>query len=640
MSSRPARWLRSNERWLTARIGEVARAFEPDPATPPSTESEAISASMSKPPALISLAESLGLTQFEQDLLVLTAGVELQPSLASDVGSLLGHGHDASPTLGLALDHLPNSHWSALSPGSPLRRLRMLEVTPGPSLASSPLRLDERVLHHLLGADHLDERLTAMIHPVGGGEPLPGSRKQRVREIVDSWRAGSMLIQVLGPDPSDRSSVAAAASEKLGAVCYRIAAEDIPASPSEREGLQRLWTRETRFTPSMLIVEIGDTITDEQERAAIRFAEDTPGCLVSTREAVATQGPSKGIEVPALAPNERWTLLAPVLGADKSDPPPPAVTQFALSTGRLLAAGREARRTGADGDLGDALWAACQAQARPRLEQLAQRIEPAATWDDLVVPPTVEKILRGIKAHVEYRSLVYDDWGFRAKSSRGLGITALFSGESGTGKTMAAEVLANDLALDLYRIDLSSVVSKYIGETEKNLRRVFDAAEAGGAILLFDEADALFGKRTEVKDSHDRYANIEVSYLLQRMEAYRGLAILTTNLKDALDDAFLRRIRFVVRFPFPREEERDRMWRSIWPPATPVGNLDFARLARLPMPGGNIRSIALDAAFRTAASADPGREEPVVDMEAVAGSVRAEAYKVEKPLRASDWGET
>ena len=225
-------------------------------------------------------------------------------------------------------------------------------------------------------------------------------------------------------------------------------------------------------------------------------------------------------------------------------------------------------------DFGKALWDACRMQARPRLDDLAQRIEPAASWDDLVLPEQQLETLREIAVHVRQRATVYETWGFATKGARGLGISALFSGVSGTGKTMAAEVLANELRLDLYRIDLSAVVSKYIGETEKNLRRVFDAAEEGGAILLFDEADALFGKRSEVKDSHDRYANIEVSYLLQRMEAYRGLAILTTNLKGALDTAFLRRIRFIVHFPFPDAAQRADIWRRIFPRQTPTENLD------------------------------------------------------------------
>jgi SpoVK/Ycf46/Vps4 family AAA+-type ATPase len=190
-------------------------------------------------------------------------------------------------------------------------------------------------------------------------------------------------------------------------------------------------------------------------------------------------------------------------------------------------------------------------------------------------------------------------------SSRGGGAAAVFAGPSGTGKTMAAEVLTGELDLDLFRIDLSAVVSKYIGETEKNLRRVFDAAEAGGAVLLFDEADALFGKRTEVRDSHDRHANIEVSYLLQRMESYGGLAILTTNFRQHLDEAFLRRIPFLVEFPFPDADLREQIWQGIYPEQTPVRDLDHRRLARLAVPGGSIRSIARNAAFLAADAGSP-----------------------------------
>ena len=224
------------------------------------------------------------------------------------------------------------------------------------------------------------------------------------------------------------------------------------------------------------------------------------------------------------------------------------------------------------------------------------------------------------------RAKVYETWGFAAKSARGLGISALFTGISGTGKTMAAEVLANELRLDLYHIDLSQVVSKYIGETEKNLRRVFDAAEEGGAILLFDEADALFGKRSELKDSHDRYANIEVSYLLQRMESYRGLAILTTNMKKALDTAFLRRIRFMVQFPFPDAAARAEIWRHIFPADTPTEGLEAEKLARLNVAGGNIRNIALNAAFLGADAGEPVR------MAHVLRAARTEYRKLEKSL--------
>jgi SpoVK/Ycf46/Vps4 family AAA+-type ATPase len=212
------------------------------------------------------------------------------------------------------------------------------------------------------------------------------------------------------------------------------------------------------------------------------------------------------------------------------------------------------------------------------------------------------------------------------KSDRGLGISALFAGPSGTGKTLAAEVIANALDLDLYRIDLSQVVSKYIGETEKNLGRIFDAAETGGVVLLFDEADALFGQRSEVKDSHDRYANIEVSYLLQRMEAYRGLAILTTNMKQALDSAFLRRLRFVVPFRFPDAGQRAAIWQRMFPPETPTQDLDWEQLGQFSVTGGHIRNIAVNGAFYAAADGQP------VSMAHLRRAAKAEYTKLERTL--------
>ena len=256
-------------------------------------------------------------------------------------------------------------------------------------------------------------------------------------------------------------------------------------------------------------------------------------------------------------------------------------------------------------------------------ERIPQRQRPTRTID--VNQPTHSE-QRDISLHVRQRAKVYQEWGFAGKGGKGLGISALFSGASGTGKTMAAEVLAHELRLDLYRIDLSAVVSKYIGETEKNLRRIFDAAETGGGILLFDEADALFGKRTQVKDSHDRHANVEVSYLLQRMEAYQGLAILTTNLKESLDQAFLRRIRFLVKFPFPDGESRRQIWQQIFPQATPTQKLDFKKLGNLSMSGGNIRNIALNAAF---IAADTGE---AVMMKHILQAAKSECVKLEKSL--------
>jgi SpoVK/Ycf46/Vps4 family AAA+-type ATPase len=265
-------------------------------------------------------------------------------------------------------------------------------------------------------------------------------------------------------------------------------------------------------------------------------------------------------------------------------------------------------------------------EARTALEELGQRIEPRATPDDLVLPDQQVAILDEIIAHVRRRGIVYQDWGFESVLRRGLGVTALFAGGSGTGKTLAAEVIAGRLGLDLFVIDLSQVVSKYIGETEKNLRRVFDAAERGGSVLLFDEADALFGKRSEVRDSHDRYANLEVSYLLMRMESYRGLAVLTTNMKKSLDTAFLRRIRFVIDFPFPTEVERAKIWQRVIPQATPVDSLDVDRLAQLTVAGGSIRNIALSAAFLAA------DEETPLRMSHLLAASQTEYLKLERSL--------
>src|SRR6185369_8973866 len=307
----------------------------------------------------------------------------------------------------------------------------------------------------------------------------------------------------------------------------------------------------------------------------------------------------------------------------------PAIRTAAIDAMARLRAGENGDPPGNQEDeagLFHAVWDACRTQARPRLDDLAERILPAATAEDLILPDHQKQVLVSIGVQVRRRLEVYEHWGFDTRGERGLGISALFAGPSGTGKTMAAEVLARELRLDLYRIDLSATVSKYIGETEKNLKKIFDAAEAGGVILLFDEADALFGKRSDVKDSHDRHANIEVSYLLQRMEAYRGLAILTTNLKRSLDSAFLRRIRFIVEFPFPGQRERAEIWRRAFPSPTPTDGLDPEKLAQLNVSGGNIRNIALNAAFLAADAGEPVR------MTHLLRAARSEYTKLEKTL--------
>ena len=266
---------------------------------------------------------------------------------------------------------------------------------------------------------------------------------------------------------------------------------------------------------------------------------------------------------------------------------------------------------------------------------MARKIAPHYTWGDIVLPADRLQQLHEICNQVKYRARVYDEWGFDRKLSLGKGLNVLFAGPSGTGKTMAAEVLAGELGLDLYKIDLSTVVSKYIGETEKNLAHIFDEAETSNAILFFDEADALFGKRSEVHDSHDRYANIEISYLLQRMEEYDGVAILATNLHKNMDEAFVRRMHFTVEFPFPDQTNRLRIWEKIWPAATPrAPGLDLDLMARcLQITGGSIRNIALAAAFL---AADDGQ---VVNMSHLVRATQREYQKMGKVVVDGEFGE-
>jgi SpoVK/Ycf46/Vps4 family AAA+-type ATPase len=279
------------------------------------------------------------------------------------------------------------------------------------------------------------------------------------------------------------------------------------------------------------------------------------------------------------------------------------------------------------------LYEASRLHSNQKLATLARKITPEYKWEDIVLPADRLEQLREVCNHVKYRDRVYGEWGFDRKLSLGKGLSVLFAGPSGTGKTMAAEIIAGALGLDLYKIDLSTVVSKYIGETEKNLSRIFIEAETSNAILFFDEADALFGKRSEVKDSHDRYANIEIGYLLQRMEEYEGVVILATNFRKNMDEAFVRRLHFTVEFPFPNEEDRHRIWERIWPQDTPRSSeLDLGFMARrFELTGGNIRNIALAAAFLAADNSN------IVDMTHLLHATKREYQKMGKVVSESEF---
>jgi hypothetical protein len=640
---RGQRWVEANQRHLVmalARIRErLQRHAGPEgasdvPDRPPADEGPAFAEE--EVAALDTLRLIFELSDFERDVLLLCAGVELDASLAALCARAQGDARRLHPTFGLALAALDQPHWSALSPARPLRRWRLIDVASAETLTSAALRIDERVLHYLTGLRNLDDRLAEVVQVVPAPGSLVPSQQQSAerlaallgrRPTADPWPA----IQLSGPDHAAKAAVVAAAAAGVGMVALRLAAAEIPAAPGERTSLARLCERELALEPAVLLIDGTDADGAEvSPRRLVAFVEDLAGpTVIAAAEAVPLRRrPSARLDIQRPDADELATVWLRALGADAdvlAHQVAAVVGQFRLDDNGIRAAcgdAREALRRGQPP--AGLLWDASRVHARRALDDLAQRIETVATWGDLVLPEPQLRVLRQTAAQVRRRATVYERWGFAAQGTRSLGITALFAGASGTGKTMAAEVLANELRLDLYRIDLSQVVSKYIGETEKNLRRIFDTAEDSGALLLFDEADALFGKRTEVRDSHDRYANIEVSYLLQRMEAYRGLAILTTNMKDALDPSFLRRLRFVVQFPFPDADARAQIWGRIFPRRTPTDGLDVKRLARLQVAGGNIRSIALNAAFLAAEASTP------VTMAHVLNAARTEYAKLER----------
>ena len=638
-----AAWQAANHRRLLAALDRVRRALqhhageapEPEPADAPLGQIE-------PPPALEQVARLFDLSPFERDVLVLCAGVELDARFAPLCAAAQGDPQRTYPTFGLALAALPEPTWAALTPAAPLRRWRLIEVGAGQALTTSPLRIDERVLHFLVGIEHPDERLAGIVAPLPPThEPVPSHRaivERLARACARAAASGGRppLIQLCGEDAAGKRSIAAELGARLGLRVDLTSGQVIPTAPAELDNLLRTWEREATLAGAALVVDCDDVDPGDLARdaAVARFLERVGGLAIATsrERRRPLQRPVLTIDVGKPTAEEQRALWRAALGpaaAPLNGQVDNLVMSFNLGAPAIEGACAEALGEVEEPTperLGQALWDSCRAQARPRLDDLAQRIESSAGWDDLVLPAAQKEILRDIAEHVRQRSRVYGHWGFAGKGARGLGISALFSGASGTGKTMAAEVLAAELKLDLYRIDLSAMVSKYIGETEKNLRRVFDAAEEGGAVLLFDEADALFGKRSEVKDSHDRYANIEVSYLLQRMEAYRGLAILTTNLPDSLDQAFVRRIRFIVQFPFPDHAQRAEIWRRAFPKQAPLDGVDVQKLAQLHVAGGNIRSIALAAAFIAA-----GADEPV-RMSHLLRAARNEYRKLERPL--------
>lgn len=583
------------------------------------------------------LVRQCGLTPFEQDLLVLAAGAELDQAVAEMCARALGDPGRRYATFGLALRVIDGGHWDAVSAEGPLRSLALAEVdrrTGG--LTEARLVVDDRVLLALLGLDSVDERLSEVADaeaPDGGA--LPARHQELVERAIQRWRepgvAGPMLVR---GSAVARASFVRALAHALGAPrLWRLAVSNVPGDPADQLAVLRRLTREARLTGSPIVLDFDEPdagVLMVGRRFAHRLASRAVPVVLSSADPVA--GLPAGlalVDLPDVTLADQVALWHQALGpvaVEMNGHVEHMAGQFRLSAEELRAAVSDVSPVADPAALTAGLWAACRSRARADLDGLAVRIVPSARWDDLVLPPRELSSLQDLLRHARHRALVHEQWQVTGASRHGTGVTALFTGPSGTGKSLAAEVIAAELDVDLYRVDLSQVVSKYIGETEKNLRRVFDAAERGGAVLVIDEADALFGQRSEVKDSHDRYANIEVSYLLQRMESYRGLAVLTTNLRSNIDDAFVRRLGFIVTFPFPGQPQRKALWERAFSGCVPVESLQPARLAQLNLSGGSIRNVAVHAAFLAAERGSP------VTMADILRGAQSEYDKLERPL--------
>jgi ATPase family associated with various cellular activities (AAA) len=630
------------------------------------TEIESIEVTCRRSSALGSLCSSFGLSRFERDVLVMLAMMNLDAGLPSVFMSAFSDGAPTVTFLKLLESFSNATHLDQISfaPESPLRRWDLIKISDNLSssdiaLNARTLVLDDWVYLYLSGVQTLDTVLQGAIQSPNLERHLTLTTAQQSISQHASQQFGHCLIQIWGIETDIKSSLSREIARSHGAQLFSLNANNIPHQTELLEQFVVAWNRLARVTPDAALWINSDELNaldptqlEHQARATGQFILrcECP-IILTTRNPRAWGVPSVSFEVNKPSTSEQRELWKAYLlehqslqGLDMAQ----LERQIANLASQFHFSGTMIERAVSEAfgqlepetedilqRLHHHLWQASLTLTRPPLEGLTQRIVPAlsASWDRLVLPDNEANILKSMVAHINQRQKVFENWGWEADSSRGLGISALFSGSSGTGKTFSAEIIAKELGVDLQRIDLPSVVSKYIGESEKTLAKIFDAAEYGGSILLFDEADAVFGKRSEVKDSNDRYANLEVSYLLQRMESFRGLVILTTNQETSMDTAFLRRIRFIVRFPTPDKNARKLLWQTIFPTDTPTHNLNYDKLSQLEVSGGNIRNIALGAAFIAAASSDTAVG---VNMQHLLQSAQEEIRKLKRLPRSGE----
>lgn len=599
-------------------------------------------------PRFDDLAARYKLSSVEADALLLAAAPELDLRYERIFAYLQDDVNRRRPSIDLTVAVLGASGAERFRTGAifgvtaPLRRHALVRLSGDDSVPwpRRELVADSRIVAFLAGDDSLDERLTGFVTScrTGNSRPVDQGLLRLLRNAMET--AAPLRVCLRGSDEQEKRLAVVACVARLG---IELLIADISAAskaPGDLASALRNLIREAGLRNAALLLEGVDALAeDAQEIFWNALAEYAGAAMIATNRVVrAGRNHLNGaITIPVEAP--QWAVRRAAwkrfLHSHGSRPRPALLDSLAESFLFGVARIEDVAETAAKvaeyrGEplRGEHAFEAARMSTGHELAAVTNRVTAIHGWEDIVLPDDALASLREICARVERRRRVLEQWGFESKLSGGKGVNALLHGHSGTGKTMAAEVVARELHLDLYKIDLAGVVSKYIGETEKNLDRIFTAASSANAILFFDEADALFGKRSEVRDSHDRYANLEISYLLQKMEQYEGVSILATNLRQNLDDAFLRRLTFSIAFPFPDEESRRKIWERIWPKRTPVAaDVDAAWLAsRFLLSGGNIRNVALAAAFY--AVEDGG----AVTLHHVLLAVRAEFRKMGKML--------
>lgn len=614
------------------------------------------------------LARLFGLGAFEVDVLLLALAPELDLRFERIYAYIQDDVTRKRPSVDLALRLLcpdPAARLrgrTAFESAAPLLHNRLVQLLEegqrNPPLLARFLKADDRIVAELLGQPLIDPQIAAyaaVSHPERTLDELvlPPGQADRLRQ-ARAAHPGGLILALQGGYGSGRRAIAEALCAEAGAALLSIDLPRLTASESVApdEAAVRI-TREATLRGAGLLLAGADAVLHDEVagpwRAALLGALDAFGglCVLAVERPWEARGYLRRraflrLELPSPSYGERETIWRERLA--EASPGPAALqalaSTFRLSGGQIRDAammGRSLARwrsgNGASPTLQE-LMAACRAQSSGRLNTLAHKISGTYTWEDIVLPPDQVALLKEICLQVRHRRTVLERWGFDRHLAMGKGVNVLFAGPSGTGKTMAAEIIAADLGLELYKVDLASMVSKYIGETEKNLDKVFTAAREANALLFFDEADAIFGKRSEVKDAHDRYANIEVGYLLQRMEEYDGVVILATNLRKNLDDAFVRRLHVAIDFPFPEEPDRHRIWCKVFPPEAPLADdVDLAFLARqFKLAGGNIRNIALLAAYLAA------EEGSAIGMEQIVRAVKREYLKLGKLVTEAEFG--